>query len=285
MTGVGLAQGPTEVGELRVEVRSVNGRSFTAKLRLCSACWGFESSIEQAVQQRLLRGSVTVTVERRAGAGAGPDRDALLRAGAELAELCRTGGLPAPTLADVVAYAQASTPKEPGTSRPLSPQVQGLLAAALDELERHRADEGRATTAAITQDLAEFERMVEAAAERAPLLVEHYRTRLLQRVQEFAAQHLSAPVPAVDLVREVAIFADRVDTQEELQRLRAHLVEFRATLGRDEAIGRRLEFLLQEFLRETNTLGSKSPDTALSHTVVAMKSCIERLKEQVANLE
>jgi len=93
------------------------------------------------------------------------------------------------------------------------------------------------------------------------------------------------PVPAVDLVREVAIYADRVDVAEELQRLAAHLAEIRAALGQPGEVGRRLEFLLQELLRETNTLASKSPDVALSHAAVAMKSCIDRLKEQVANLE
>ena len=111
-------------------------------------------------------------------------------------------------------------------------------------------------------------------------------------------------MPAVDLVREVAIHADRVDVAEEFQRLRAHLAEFRAILDGGDGgsgaagggsggaaakpgapVGRRLEFLLQELLRETNTLGSKSPDTELSHTVVGMKSSIDRLKEQVANLE
>ncbi|MFO1077567.1 MAG: DUF1732 domain-containing protein [Planctomycetota bacterium] len=285
MTGVGLAQGPTEVGELRVEVRSINARTFAPKLRLPSACWGFETAIEEAVQRGIARGSVTVTFEHRGPTGGGPDRDALVRANTELQELAREGRLPAPTFADVVAWVQANTPKEVATSRPLPPQVAALLANALAELDRHRRGEGRATAGAIERDLLEFETLLAAAAARAPQLVDGYRERLLQRVQEFVAQHSPGPLPAADVVREVALFADRVDVAEEVQRLAAHLVEFRNWLARDEVIGRRLEFLLQEFLRETNTLGSKSPDTAMAHTVVAMKSCIERLKEQVANLE
>ena len=86
-------------------------------------------------------------------------------------------------------------------------------------------------------------------------------------------------------MREVALFADRVDVAEELQRLRAHTDEIRSLLHKGGEVGRRLEFLLQELLRETNTLGSKSPDTEVAHTVVAMKSCIATIKEQVANLE
>ena len=108
---------------------------------------------------------------------------------------------------------------------------------------------------------------------------------MLQRVQDFVAAHVPAPPPAVDLVREVALFADRVDVAEELQRLRAHTDEIRSLLHKGGEVGRRLEFLLQELLRETNTLGSKSPDTEVAHTVVAMKSCIATIKEQVANLE
>ena len=89
----------------------------------------------------------------------------------------------------------------------------------------------------------------------------------------------------MDLVREVAVFADRVDVAEELQRLRSHQQEVRKALQGGGEVGRRLEFLLQELLRETNTLGSKSPDTETAHAVVAMKGCIATMKEQLANLE
>ncbi len=104
-------------------------------------------------------------------------------------------------------------------------------------------------------------------------------------MQEFVARHVPAAPPAPELVREVAAFADRVDVAEELQRLSAHIAEVRAVLARGGEVGRRLEFLLQELLRETNTLGSKSPDTTIAHAVVAMKTCVERMKEQAANLE
>jgi uncharacterized protein (TIGR00255 family) len=86
-------------------------------------------------------------------------------------------------------------------------------------------------------------------------------------------------------VREVALFADRVDVAEELHRAQAHVAEVEALLARGGELGKRLEFLLQELLRETNTLGAKSPDTAIAHAVVAMKTSIERMKEQAANLE
>jgi uncharacterized protein (TIGR00255 family) len=104
-------------------------------------------------------------------------------------------------------------------------------------------------------------------------------------VQEFVAANVPTPPPAVDLVREVAVYADRVDVAEEFQRLRTHTDALNKLLTEGGEVGRRLEFLLQELLRETNTLGSKSPDTEVAHAVVAMKSCISVIKEQVANLE
>lgn len=285
MTGIGLASGPTEIGELRIEVRTVNGRSLVQKLRLSSACAGFEAAIEQAVRERLRRGTVTVIVERRAAGALGADRETIGRVARELREVAEAAGLPPPTFADVMSWTVSAAQKEPVTSRELPTQVGGLLGEALDDLARHRETDGEATVSAIEQQLAEFERHLESAAARAPQLAEDYRDRLLQRVTEFVQQHVPNQVPAADVVREVAIHADRVDVAEELQRLRAHLEEFRAMLQRGGEVGRRLEFLLQELLRETNTLGSKSPDTSISHTVVAMKSGIDRLKEQVANLE
>ncbi|MCA8948674.1 MAG: DUF1732 domain-containing protein, partial [Planctomycetes bacterium] len=222
---------------------------------------------------------------RRIAAPSAGDRAAIARGAAELREIATAEGLAPPTLADVLAWVAASSRQEPAVSSPMPPQLTALVGAALDDLERHRRVEGDATVAAVGELLAAFERDLEVAATRAPQLAEHYRERLLQRVTEFVQQHVPETVPAADLVREVAVHADRVDVAEELQRLRAHIAEFRAIVGRGGEVGRRLEFLLQEFLRETNTLGSKSPDTTLSHTVVAMKSTIDRLKEQVANLE
>ena len=285
MTGVGFAAGATEVGDLRIEVRTVNGRALALKQRLGSGLLGFEAAIEAAVRARLQRGTVQIVIEHRGVPSLLPDR-ALLRATAdELREVAREFGLQPPTLAEVVQLANAAIRHEVVTSRPLPPATAALLAAALDDLERHRRAEGAATAAAIQAQLAEFEMHVAQASARAPQLAAAYRQRLLQRVTEFVANHVTAPVQAPDLVREVAIYADRIDVAEELQRLAAHLAEIRAALCQPGEVGRRLEFLLQELLRETNTLASKSPDVSLSHAAVAMKSCIDRLKEQVANLE
>ena len=285
MTGVGLAAGATEVGEARIEVRTVNGRALAVRTRLSSGCGGFEAALEDLARQRLQRGSVTIVVELQATGPQLPDRTALRRVAAELRALADELGLEPPRLVDVVQLAGGSSRSDATTARPLPPRLLALVQAAIDDLQAHRRREGTATTAAIEQQLADFTLLVRAAAARAPELAAVYRERLLQRVQEFVTSHLGAPVPAIDLVREVAIHADRIDVSEELQRLQAHLAAIRAVLDQGGEVGRRLEFLLQELLRETNTLGSKSPDTTMTHTAVAMKTCIDRMKEQVANLE
>ncbi|MBL8724384.1 MAG: DUF1732 domain-containing protein [Planctomycetes bacterium] len=285
MTGVGTAAGATELGELRFEVRSVNGRGLAVRLRLPTACQPFEAAIEEAVRARLARGTVSVAAELVGPGATTLDRTRFAATAAQLRALAAELGLPQPTLADVLAAAASGGRGEPQTSQPLPERCARLLQQALDQLVQHRTADGRATLSAVTTGLDEFAALADHAATRAPALVTAYRERLLQRVQEFVAAHAPGPVPAVDLVREVAIYADRVDTAEELQRLRAHLAEFRAVLSAGGEVGRRLEFLLQELLRETNTLGAKSPDTALAHTVVAMKSALERIKEQLANLQ
>lgn len=284
MTGVGFAAGATEVGEVRVELRTVNGRALQVKMRLCSGCLGYESAIEDLVRERMRRGTVTIVVERQSVAPALADRTAIRAAAESLRSLADELSLPAPSLADVLQFG-APARAEAMTSRPLPPQLRALFETALRECERVRIADGTGTLRALEQQLVEFEGHVRAAVARAPQIVTAYRERLLQRVQEFVQAHLPAPVPALDVVREVAVYSDRIDVAEELQRLQHHVAEIRGVVARGGEVGRRLEFLLQELLRETNTLGSKSPDTTMAHTVVAMKSGIERCKEQVANLE
>lgn len=284
MTGAGFATGPSEVGEVRVEVRTVNGRALATKIRTGQGCAGHDAAIEEAVRERIRRGTVSVVVERATPPALSIDRAQLAAAATALRSLAEQLQLPAPTLADVLQFAVPNR-GDTMTSRPLPPGLKALLDAALRDVERVRTTEGKATVRAIEEQLVEFESQARAAAARAPALVTAYRDRLLQRVKEFVEANVPGGVPAIDVVREVALYADRVDVAEELQRLTHHIAEIRAVLGRGGEVGRRLEFLLQELLRETNTLGAKSPDTTMAHGVVAMKSCIERLKEQAANLE
>jgi uncharacterized protein (TIGR00255 family) len=287
MTGVGLAAGASEAGEVRVEIRSVNGRGFGAKLRLPNACNAYEAAIDELLRARVGRGSLTVVLERAQQSSALPDAAAMREVADGLRALAADLRLDAPRLSDVLDVALAARQGEPMTSRPLPPRLLALFEQAVGELLARRAAEGQRTAAAVLEELAAHEARAAEVAARAPQLLDEYRQRLLQRVQEFAAQ-APAPAsvaPAAELVREVALYADRVDVAEELQRLRAHTVALRALLQGGGEVGKRLEFLLQELHRETNTLGAKSPDAAIAHATVAMKAHIERMKEQAANLQ
>lgn len=285
MTGAGFAAGDSEIGPVRVEVRSVNGRGLNLKLRSPSVCSGYDAAIEERVRTKLKRGSVVVVVERTASVASMPDEEQVRATAAHMTRLAAELDLPKPTLAEVLQAANAGGRVETSTSRSLPPQLGALVDEAIAALLQHRLADGEGTGAAISGQLDELQRLTGDVGERAPGIIDHYRERLLQRVQEFVAANVPAPPPAADLVREVAVFADKVDVAEELQRLGAHLGEVRGVLAAGGEVGRRLDFLMQELLRETNTLGSKSPDTETAHLVVAMKGCIATIKEQVANLE
>lgn len=285
MTGVGFAAGPSEIGEVRVEVRSVNGKGLSTKLRVPAVASCYEAALEELVRSSVARGSVQVVLERTQAANPLPDREALRALAENLRTMAAEFGLPAPGLGEVVQLALTTGRAEAMTARPLPPRLRALCEQAIAELLRHRLADGRGTTAAILAQLDELAAQRAVAAQRAPQWADDYRGKLLARTQEFVARHLPQAPSAFDVVREVAAFTDRVNVDEELQRLAAHLAEVRAVLQRGGEVGRRLEFLLQELLRETNTLGSKSPDPVVAHAVVAMKSCIDRIKEQAANLE
>jgi uncharacterized protein (TIGR00255 family) len=286
MTGSGTAAGATELGEVRIEIRSVNGRALLLKQRLCTEAAGCETAIEERVRRRVQRGTLTLVVERSGALPVFGDRAALRTLVGELRSLARDLGVADDlSLRDVLAMAGAATARtDSSLSRELPPQFAALLDSALLQLHERRVAEGRATLAAMRQHLAELGRLLAQATARAPELAALHRDRLLRRLNEFLASQGVQLQPA-EVVREVALYADRTDTSEELQRLQAHIGEVETVLHRGGEVGRRLDFLLQELLREANTLGSKSPDVQLSHAVVAMKSCIDKLKEQAANLE
>lgn len=162
------------------------------------------------------------------------------------------------------------------------PGLQGALGLALESLDRMRLEEGKAIEEDFLGRLDLIERYLESIEKRAPGMVEDYRRRLKERVDQFT-QDLEMDMSR--LMQEVAIFADRSDITEEVVRVRSHLKQFRNYMALDDSIGRRLDFLIQEINREVNTISSKTYDAAISGTVVEIKAELEKLREQAQNVE
>ncbi|HEX6059274.1 MAG TPA: YicC/YloC family endoribonuclease [Gemmatimonadaceae bacterium] len=287
MTGFGAADGIVAGMRVSAEVRSVNHRFFNPSLKLPSTLARFEGDVREAMRRRIPRGHVTLTVriDRDAnGATAIDERKfaAYVQQLRGLKERFALGG--ELDVATVLRMPEVFAPGEepPQIDRP--DELVSLVESAVSALMAMRAEEGRRLAGYLAERLDLIEDAVDRLEQRAPeRLVEHHE-RLRAAVQELAG---GVAVDPQRLAQEVAILADRMDVGEELARFRSHLAAFREALasGGDEPVGKRLGFLLQELLREANTTGSKSSDVAMLGDVMSIKEEIERIREQVENVE
>ncbi|MFO0584405.1 MAG: YicC/YloC family endoribonuclease [Anaeromyxobacter sp.] len=287
MTGFGAGRASASGEEIDVEVRSVNHKFCEVKARLPRELSALEVDVVRAVKDRLARGGVEVAV-RRGGAAASfaPRVDAALaesyaRAFAEIqARLSLPGHV---TLAEIIAADGVVRLEEREVDVDGAREaLRRALSAALEALVAMRAREGEA----LSKDLASRLDVVDGAVVRidelVPRSVEHHRARLAERVAELAR---GVTVDPARIAQEVALFADRTDVTEEVTRLRSHLAQARALLGSAEPAGRKLDFIVQEMHREANTIGSKSQSAEIAGLVVTLKAEIERMREQVQNVE
>ncbi|HEX6989644.1 MAG TPA: YicC/YloC family endoribonuclease [Bacillota bacterium] len=287
MTGFGRGSHTGVVYRVEVEIRSVNHRYREIVARVPRELPGLEEPVRTEVAARIARGRVDVFVTAQPLPGARPvrvDTELARRYHGALEQLRQELALPAPVdlallagLPGVVGVDEASSDIETCWL-----DVRPALDQALAALTGMRDAEGRALAADLAAAADRLAGLVETVAGRAPQVVEEYRARLTQRVQALADE---VHVDPERLAAEVVLFADRADIHEELVRLRSHLGQFRAALGLDEPVGRKLDFLLQEMNREVNTIGAKAHDAGIASTVVEMKAEIERMREQVQNVE
>jgi uncharacterized protein (TIGR00255 family) len=287
MTGFGAGHGAAGGEELDVEVRSVNHKFCEVKVRLPRELAALEIEVAKSVKERLARGGVEVAV-RRPGSGAGlaPRVDVALAESYARAfhEIQARLGLPgAVTLAEILGADGVVRLEERTVSAEAAREaLRRGLGAALDALAEMRAREGEA----LARDLAARLDLVEASVARVaalvPQVVEHHRARLAERVLELTR---GVALDPARLAQEVALLADRTDVTEEMTRLHSHLAQARALLGLAEPAGRKLDFLVQEMHREVNTIGSKAQSAEIAALVVSMKVEIERMREQVQNVE
>jgi len=285
MTGYG--RGVAERGAVRVtvEVRAVNHRFLDVKLRGAAGA-AVEDAVATRLRERLERGAVTATV-RLERAGSPPavriDRALARDVHAQLADLARELGTAAPTLREVVSQPGVITVDDAGLDDADAAAAAGAAAgAALDGLIAMRTAEGATLAADLVARLdglaATVDAIAGATADGAATAGDRLRERLARLLEPGA-------VDPVRLAQEVAILADRADVTEELVRARSHLDQLRATLTSDGPVGRRLDFLTQELGREVNTIGAKTSAAAVAHLVVAAKAELEKIREQVQNLE
>jgi len=288
MTGFGAGRAKVGDEEFSVELRSLNHKFCEVKVRLPRELAALESAAVKQVKDRLARGAVEVFVKRQTATAAGtvPMVDvALAREYARaLREVAEALGMNAE-----VGWAQVAS--QPGVMRleergmDVESATQAALAAldqGLTALEQMRRVEGEAIHADLEARLGLIERWSREVAELAPRSVEEYRQRLTERVAELAR---GISVDEQRLAQEVAVFAERTDIAEEMTRLSSHLEQFRQMMAGNEPAGRRMDFLVQEMHREVNTTGSKSQHAEISARVVSMKAEVERIREQVQNVE
>lgn len=297
MTGFGDAAGEQGGVAYAVEVRALNNRYFKASTRVPDEVAGMEARLEQALRRRVGRGSFVITASLKIedAASATHIDDTALQNYLDHLEQLR-GQLGGQAQAGPVQIDLTALLNLPGVLRPalgtaeLQREAEAmclkLLEQAVDKLQSMRELEGQDLARELETQLTVVVREVAAIAERAPVVIEEYHERLQARVQELMARS-SLDVEKPDLLREVAIYADRADIREELTRLEGHVGQFREVISSsgNEPSGRTLDFLTQEMLREANTIGSKSNDREIARRVVELKTAIDRIKEQVQNVE
>lgn len=293
MTGYGESHGQTPDAAIALAIRSVNNRHLKVSVRGSDPYPILDAEFEKVVRRFVKRGTlhVTVRVDRKRGAADGTINGAALAAyldqvRAACPEASQAAAL-GPLLAGLLALPGVAPEAGGRTAAPEDewPLVERLLGEALGKLNDVRRSEGRAMAEELRTLRRKIADELEAVKAHLPRIVEDFRARLLDRVRQALANSGVAVEPD-HLVREVAIYADRTDVAEEIVRLDAHLVQLDEVIASEsDAPGRRLEFIIQEMGRETNTLGSKAGDVKVSRHVVEMKATLEKMKELVANIE
>lgn len=288
MTGYGKSVVETDTGRTIVEIRSVNHRYGEVYVKMPRTLLAFENDVRKTVGDRLKRGKIEVFVQREEAVGgenlpsvnvplAKSYRDAFEQLKREL-DLTDPVTLPLIlSQRDVL-----SAREEDGNEDALRGELLGAVRGAVEAMEAMRLREGEALLADLTARRRTLSDIIERIALRAPAMVAEYAARLRERLTQLLS---GTTLDETRFAQEVALMADRSDITEELVRFRSHLVQFDETLTLSEPVGRKLDFLMQEFNREVNTIGSKAGDADTAALVVELKAELEKIREQVQNIE
>ena len=294
MTGFGEGTGTAEGVEASVEMRSVNARHLDVKLRFPSALKARESEAHALIKECFERGRITVHVqfEEEEEEGHLPvqvNEQAAAAYAALLRRLAAAADLDAETLQleHLLEFSDVLEPRDEDGDAPADTDaaweaVERALDGAVQHLRATRRREGKALQTDLDTRLTAIEDHLAQVEERAPERIEERRQVLRERLDELFSDER---VAADRLEAELALLADKLDITEECVRLRAHIEQFQEALTNDAPAGRRLKFLTQELHREANTIGAKANDPAVSHQAVALKEEIEKVREQIRNVE
>lgn len=288
MTGYGSARGTVEGLEIHVELKSVNNRYLDAAVRLPRSFLFAEEAVKSRVQRHISRGKVDIFVNIDASAAG----DMAVRVNESLARgyleairhIADEFGLPD----DLTAQSLSRFPdvlvveKRELDAEAISAGMEEIVEAALRDFDAMRAREGAKLRDDVLSRLETIRALVEQVEAKAPETVAAYRKRLEQKMAEVLG---SAGIDENRILAEAAIFADRIAVDEETVRLRSHMSQLADMMNGSSPIGRKLDFLIQEFNREANTIGSKCQNTEIAHVVVELKSEIEKIREQIQNIE
>ena len=288
MTGYGKGEYREGGIELTVEIKTVNNRYLDVSVKSPKSFNAYEEAVRSLVRGSLSRGHADVFIgfnDRREQAGRLTVDENAARAYVQAAERLKElfpGLADDLTLTALLRGADViRTEEDAADDEQVFAALTAALSAALEKLNAMRAREGEKLAADMLARMDTIETLVGEIAARAPCVAENYRAKLFERMREVLAD---APVDEARLLSEAAVFADKCNIDEELTRLRSHISQFRAVC-REERVGRKLDFLVQEFNREANTVCSKSNDLAVTNAALALKNEIEKIREQVQNIE
>ena len=291
MTGFGNATNQSDAGHVAVELKAVNNRYLKVSMRLPDFLSGFEPDIEKLIREEIARGSVQLSVRAKlntVNSGFSLDQTVLAsyveqirKAQAEVSEEEQEG----PDLLSLLHLPGVISEAEVDATalKSLWPLVEKTLQDALLHFHQFRNREGESMRIDLANQCEQIRQQVAAVSKLAPEVVKAYREKLLERLEK-ALNETEATVAESDVIREVAVFADKCDINEEITRLTSHLAQFDDFLNAPESMGRKLEFLGQEMFREINTIGSKANNVSIAHCVVEMKAAIERIREVLQNV-
>lgn len=290
MTGYAKVVHEDQSARVTVEIKSLNNRYLKVMLNLPPGMSCFEPPLLRKIKQGVARGTVHLNLHYELTGRAGGfvvDRQAMRQYRDTLADLFTElqipGGLSPDTLVQLPGVIESREISD-DLVEDAWPGIERVVGEALAQLAEMRAAEGANLEQDLRGHLDGIREVMRRIEERLPHLVDDYRTRLQNRLKELLEPE-GVTLEGNELLREVAIYSERIDISEEIARIGSHLDQFEETIGAAGEVGRRMEFLAQELFREANTMGAKSGDAAVSRACIELKSLLEKVKEQLQNVE